>query len=231
MFDFFLPHIKKNLLVSGSAACPWLEQQQALLCSWGLCRSFSREGIPPLRTIMRSMRGFSRKNNGTSFQEEQSTAGNRSDNDPTDSSPASRSSSSRGGAGAGLAGGTARLSGREIDSESPPVGPSASSSVAGGAGGSGGTGSPTKAGSSNKKTLKIGRNVRFRGDVMECDTVLLCGRLQVRLFSCVFSYSLGVFSIGFCCQAAQAFGLAGRLCGLADGCWVGARLTRVWACE
>lgn len=32
---------------------------------------------------------------------------------------------------------------------------------------------------SNKKTLKIGANVRFRGDVMECNTVVLCGRLQV----------------------------------------------------
>lgn len=33
---------------------------------------------------------------------------------------------------------------------------------------------------SNKKMLKIGANVRFRGDVMECNTVVLCGRLQVK---------------------------------------------------
>lgn len=32
---------------------------------------------------------------------------------------------------------------------------------------------------SNAKMLKIGANVRFRGDVMECNTVVLCGRLQV----------------------------------------------------
>lgn len=32
---------------------------------------------------------------------------------------------------------------------------------------------------SSKKMLKIGANVRFRGDVMECNTVVLCGRLQV----------------------------------------------------
>ncbi|CAN0132666.1 unnamed protein product, partial [Ectocarpus sp. 4 AP-2014] len=31
---------------------------------------------------------------------------------------------------------------------------------------------------SSKKMLKIGANVRFRGDVMECNTVVLCGRLQ-----------------------------------------------------
>lgn len=35
-------------------------------------------------------------------------------------------------------------------------------------------------GGSNKKMLKIGANVRFRGDVMECNTVIVCGRLQVR---------------------------------------------------
>lgn len=131
---------------------------------------------------MRTMRGFSRKNNGASFQEEQSNTANRSDNDPTDSSLASRSSSSRAGAGGGavLAGGMARLSGRDVDGGTPPRGHSASSSLTGAAG-SGSAGSPAKGGSSNKKMLKIGRNVRFRGDVMECDTVILCGRLEVRV--------------------------------------------------
>lgn len=38
---------------------------------------------------------------------------------------------------------------------------------------------------SNKKMLKIGANVRFRGDVMECNTVILCGRLQVCVDICV----------------------------------------------
>lgn len=55
-------------------------------------------------------------------------------------------------------------------------------------------GSPPKPGT-NKKMLKIGANVRFRGDVMECDTVLLCGRLQVGVFFGQLSFYL---SFGVC---------------------------------
>ncbi|CAM9803008.1 unnamed protein product, partial [Discosporangium mesarthrocarpum] len=39
-------------------------------------------------------------------------------------------------------------------------------------------GIPVAATSSNRKSLKIGSNVRFRGDVMECDSILLLGRLE-----------------------------------------------------
>lgn len=49
-------------------------------------------------------------------------------------------------------------------------------------GGGGGGGGGAVVAVSNRKMLKIGANVRFRGDVMECNTVVLYGRLQVRLF-------------------------------------------------
>lgn len=49
---------------------------------------------------------------------------------------------------------------------------------------------------SNKKMLKIGANVRFRGDVMECNTVVLCGRLQVKFHDA--AYPLYTFFLGEC---------------------------------
>lgn len=56
----------------------------------------------------------------------------------------------------------------------------------------GGTGATT----SNKKMLKIGANVRFRGDVMECNTVVLCGRLQVKFHDAAYPLSYTFFSEG-----------------------------------
>lgn len=127
------------------------------------------------------MRRFTwRPNGGSSSQDadDQSFKSDDRTHDPTDSSPA-RSSSSR-----GLSAGKAR----GADGGSPPGVPSATAAFTGGGGGTPSTGG----GSSNRKMLKIGRNVRFRGDVMECDTVVVCGRLQVGVLCLVVLRSRGI---------------------------------------
>eukprot|EP00903_Cladosiphon_okamuranus_P005847 g5787.t1 len=105
-----------------------------------------------------------------------SSTGDEEQASPPDNSPArshrSSNSSSRGGSSLQSAN-TATTKSRE---QSPArLGADA---VGGGGGGEGGGGGGAVVAVSNKKMLKIGANVRFRGDVMECNTVVLRGRLQ-----------------------------------------------------
>lgn len=122
-----------------------------------------------------TMRRFSKRNGPQ--DDEQSPS-----EDPADSSPARSyaSSTSRGsrmglsawrGSGGSASGGGGGGSGGSWagGEETPPRIPTSAA------------GTPPKPGT-NKKMLKIGANVRFRGDVMECDTVILCGRLEVCYF-------------------------------------------------
>ena len=119
-------------------------------------------------------------------EESQQTA---SPEDPVavESSPArsyrsSTNSSIRGGGGKwfkSLEGSPSKSWGGMIDGVFGASG--AGTSLGSGGVGTGGSETPM----SNKKMLKIGANVRFRGDVMECNTLVLCGRLQVRCFCCL----------------------------------------------
>ncbi|CAM9749948.1 unnamed protein product [Ascophyllum nodosum] len=112
-------------------------------------------------------------------EESQQTA---SPEDPVavESSPArsyrsSTNSSIRGGGGKwfkSLEGSPSKSWGGMIDGVFGASG--AGTSLGSGGVGTGGSETPM----SNKKMLKIGANVRFRGDVMECNTLVLCGRLQ-----------------------------------------------------
>lgn len=111
---------------------------------------------------------------------------------PDDNSPArsqgSSNSSSRGGS----------LKSANKSREQSPARLGEATGSAGGAG-------AAAVAASNKKMLKIGANVRFRGDVMECNTVVLCGRLQVSGQrqqdddddSCVFFYEIVFFRCVF----------------------------------
>lgn len=101
------------------------------------------------------------------------------DNSPARSQRSSNSTSSRG---------TSLRSAYTAATKSREQSPSNPSRAAGGDAASG-AGGAAAAAVSNKKMLKIGANVRFRGDVMECNTVVLCGRLQVGAF-----FALVVFS-------------------------------------
>lgn len=67
---------------------------------------------------------------------------------------------------------------------------------------------------SNRKMLKIGANVRFRGDVMECNTVVLCGRLQVWVW--VFEFCMYSLCAKLCvCAFDQARWGRGCVCMIA----------------
>lgn len=97
-------------------------------------------------------------------------------------------------------GGSSRAAKSREHSPSRTVGGVASGAGGGGDGGGGGLAS-----ASNRKTLKIGANVRFRGDVMECHSVVLCGRLQVctnTFFSFVFVLCL--VCVVLCCVVFTA---------------------------
>lgn len=111
-----------------------------------------------------------------------SSAGDEEQSSPLANSPArsQRSSNSSSRGGSLKSANTAATKSRE---QSPArLGDYAAGAATGGGGGG------AVVAVSNKKMLKIGANVRFRGDVMECNTVVLCGRLQVRLILRVFFF-------------------------------------------
>lgn len=101
-----------------------------------------------------------------------SSAGDDEQSSPPDNSPtrSQRSSNSSSRGGSLKSANTAATKSRE---QSPArLGADAIGAATGAGGGA-------VVAVSNKKMLKIGANVRFRGDVMECNTVVLCGQLQV----------------------------------------------------
>lgn len=120
------------------------------------------------------MRRFGWKNTAPEEEARQTSPGS-DDQRVVDTSPArSFSYRSTNSSRSGLS-----KSGRGKDESPSKLGAAAGAGApdAAGSGGGGGDGGGVV---SNKKMLKIGANVRFRGDVMECNTVILCGRLQVR---------------------------------------------------
>lgn len=100
---------------------------------------------------------------------------------PPDNSPArsqrSSNSSSRGGSSLTSSSAAANTTGAAATKSREQSPARLGADALGAATGAGGGGAVVAV--SNKKMLKIGANVRFRGDVMECNTVVLCGRLQV----------------------------------------------------
>lgn len=123
---------------------------------------------------------------------------------PTRSQLSSNSTSSRGGSSS-LRSGYAATKSRE---QSPARFGAASGDTLGAATGSSSGGAVVAV--SSKKMLKIGANVRFRGDVMECNTVVLCGRLQVcvraGVLCCSWSFFLAYeFFANCCCLCEKTF--------------------------
>lgn len=113
------------------------------------------------------------------------------DDNVVDTSPARSYRSTNSSRGGGGGGSKAIIRSRE-ESPSKPAGGAAAGDVGALAGAVVSAGVPM----SNKKTLKIGANVRFRGDVMECNTVVLCGRLQVFAYTTsILQYS---YEVCFC---------------------------------
>lgn len=158
------------------------------------------------------MRRFARKGNGTLFQDDEGTP-------PPESDATTKYSQQDGGdfvfSKPPEVGGSAAVVGTTTSSSS-------SSSVAT-SGGGGGMRSPGKVvGSSNGKTLKIGRNVRFRGDVMECESVVLCGRLEVKdeIDHVMTGRCYGVRSLGRLCFVCMCESGALRVFGVEE-CFVG----------